>query len=118
MEWPWADVLEPHQMKHLDNIIALEDLRLDYPIVWMVLTGHSDSRDIAAKLGWPHELVMVELRRHKKDRLLIDVQGQSKMLWQVWADVTNEELLGLDRWRREESRRGGLFRPTENGDDA
>lgn len=117
-EWEWEDVLDVNEIQHLDEILELEEMRIHDPIVWMVLTGHSDSREIASKLGWPHDFVIAELRRLKKDLVLIDVPGKTRMLWQVWADSTNERLLWLDRWRSIQGKRGGLFRPTENDENA
>lgn len=116
-DWAWEDVLDAGEIRHLDEIEALERLRIHEPVVWMVLTGHSDSREIASKLGWPYDFVIAELRRLKKERVVIDISGKSRMLWQVWADSTNEDLLAIDRWRSREGKRGGLFRPAENDEE-
>jgi hypothetical protein len=118
-DWCWEDILDTHEIQHLDEIYEMEDLRVDSPIVWMVLTGHSDSRDIASKLGWPHELTLAMLRHYKKEGLVFDECGADRMLWRISTSSGRaEHLLALDRWRRGQSKRGGIFRPAENDENA
>lgn len=97
----WAHILNNHQLDHpdnLDNLTELDRLRCEAPLVWMILIGVTRSRDMAARLGWPHDYVMIELRRLKKESVVWDEQGARSMLWRIHPSEI--DLLRLDAWRR------------------
>lgn len=96
----WSIILNDHQIQgdHYDNLTTLDRLRCEAPLVWMILIGVSRSKDMAARLGWPHDYVMIELRRLKKESVVWDEQGAASMLWRIHPSEVN--LLRLDAWRR------------------
>lgn len=102
-------------MHEQDHLAGLEEMRIDKPVVWALLMGNTTSRSIASTIAWPHEDVMIELRRLKGEGLIFDTEGQKSVLWGF--SVYEKEHREYVEWVRDQKRPGGLFNPRESSDE-
>jgi hypothetical protein len=64
------------------------------------------------KICWPHEDVLIELRRLKAEGLVYDTEGPKSVKWVFHADEA--EHLEYQDWVRTQRKKGGLFNPLES----
>jgi hypothetical protein len=110
MDWYHDHTLNLEQQ---DKLAGLEEYRIEYPVIWALLCGMQTSRSIAKHICWPHEDVMIELRRLKAEDLVYDYEGIGSVLWQFNADET--EHIEYQNWVLRQKQRGGLFNPPPRG---
>ena len=89
MDW---FALLPHDLYLADDITKIDELRIDHPILWLIMTEPSSRRYgsdlIAKKLGWPHDIVLAKLRGYKQDGILIDSESPKArtLVWKLTLD--------------------------------
>lgn len=95
--WSW------HQARLTPTTIAiltrLDALRCEHPILWALCTASTPcpSISIANRLGMPHEPVLYELRRYKKENLVTDRESPRGIVWrllsrdhlELWSHTSN-----------------------------
>lgn len=89
-EYPW--LTREEELTHGPMLDWLDELRREDPILWLVLVGGRPTtpRAIACKLGWPHDIVLRELRKLKREGYVIDAENNIEgraMVWEVTTRV-------------------------------
>lgn len=98
-----------------DYLDGLESLRVEQPIVWALINGLQTSRSIAKRINWPHDWVVLGLRKYKKEGLVYDLEGRRSVIWQLAEDET--EHYDYKRWVAVQGMPGGLFNPHETNEN-
>lgn len=96
-----------------DALEQLEELRCYDPIIWAITSGIMTSRSIAKLIHWPHDWVMIELKRLKKEGIVWDSEGRRSILWQL-TDGGDQHLRG---WVARQKLTGGIFNPLDRNEN-
>lgn len=113
MDPDWHKELPPDDRWQIDYLDELEDLRINDPVLWLIVTGHKTSEWIAKKLGWPHDTVLTHLRQYKERGYLYDYEAAKGIHWALCVGIF-EDLL---TWYRSKTGAGGWCNRTDRNDE-
>jgi len=115
MDWLSTSNIYHYGHENAHDLQALDDLRVEDPILHCLVTGTRTAQRIAARMTWPHAEVLLMLREYKKQNRVYDIEGQRSVEWHLTE--CEDELLQLQSWVRAQVQPGGLFGRINRNDD-
>lgn len=115
MDWLSASNIYHYGHENAHDLQALDDLRVDDPILHCLVTGLRTSQSISQRMGWPHQEVLLILRQLKTDNRVYDTEGIKSIEWHL--SEYEDENLALQTWFRAQQQPGGLFGQIDRNDE-
>lgn len=109
-EYLW--LTREEEFTHGPKLDELDELRREDPVLWLVVTAEQPTtpRAIARKMGWPHDIVLQELRKLKREGYVVDAENKTEGRAMVWEVTT--QMQELYDWLQE--RRKGWCNEVRN----
>lgn len=97
------------------ELAYLSEMMVEHPILWVMIQGVTTSQTMAARLCWPHDWIMIGLRRYKEQGWVVDTEGKRSVEWHFLELEQGGEtnLTRMVAWVHTQKGKGGLFSRNE-----
>lgn len=106
--WNWHDDID-NSSTEADNLHALDLVRVEHPILHILVMGTRTVHNMSVRIGWPADHILWQLREYKKEGLVFDHEGLRSVNWFFSYTAQAQPYLDLKDWVALQRRPLGLL---------